>query len=119
VSIFSSKLQYLREAAGESQDQVAEAIDVSRVAYTRYENGLREPKASIAIKLAQHFNTTVERLFSDDEEGVVALQLPDMNLNLTNHEYSIILKYRLVSRDTQIAVCNVLGIEAENLAKAN
>ena len=119
MSIFSSKLQYLREAAGESQDQVAEAADVSRVAYTRYENGTREPKASIAIKLAQHFNTTVEKLFKDDEEGVVAFTIPDTGLYLSEHEESIIRSYRAASYDTKRAACSVLGVESENIEKAN
>ncbi len=119
MSIFSSKLQFLREAAGESQDQVAEAADISRVAYTRYENGSREPKASIAIKLAQHFNTSVEELFEDDEEGVVAMQVPDMGLHLTEHEKSIIRSYRVVSSAKQEIICDILHIDHQSISKAN
>jgi len=119
MSIFSSKLQFLREAAGESQDQVAEAVDISRVAYTRYENGAREPKASIAIKLAQHFNTTVEELFKDDKEGDVPMQLPAMSLNLSEHEKAIIRSYRALSSAKQEIICDILHIDCQAMQKAN
>lgn len=119
MSIFSSKLQYLREASGESQDQVAEAADISRVAYTRYENGSREPKASTAIKLAQHFNTTVEQLFKDDDEGAVALPMSDTSLRLSEHENSIIRSYRAAPATKQEAICDILHIDHPAMLKAN
>lgn len=59
-------LYQLRVDFGESQEQVADATNISRVAYTRYENGQREPKASYAIRLAQHFGVTVEYLYGDE-----------------------------------------------------
>lgn len=119
MSIFSSKLQFLREAAGESQDQVAEAADISRVAYTRYENGTREPKASTAIKLAQHFNTTVEQLFSDDEVSGVAMQLPDCHLRLSEHENNLIRSYRVAPLAKKEAICDILHIDRQAMQKAN
>lgn len=49
-----------------SQDQVAEALGISRVAYTRYENGSRVPKTDIAAKLSDYFGITVQELLSGD-----------------------------------------------------
>lgn len=57
----------LRSAADETQDQVSDAANVSRIAYFRYENDQREPKASIAIRLAQHFGVTVEYLYGVED----------------------------------------------------
>lgn len=119
MSIFSSKLQFLRETAGESQDQVAEAADISRVAYTRYENGTREPKASTAIKLAQHFNTTVEKLFNAEDENDSSIQLPDVSLRLSEHEKSIIRSYRAAQSSKQEAICDILHIDHPAMLKAN
>lgn len=70
-------LSRLRVQSGESQEQVADATDISRVAYTRYENGQREPKASCAIRLAQHFGVTVEALYGVERPPIIAPQLPE------------------------------------------
>lgn len=60
---FGQVLYNLRKQYNESQENVATAVDISTVAYTRYENDQREPKATIAIRLAQHFGVTVEFLY--------------------------------------------------------
>ncbi len=60
---FGQTLYTLRKHINESQEQVAAAVDISTVAYTRYENDQREPKASVVIRLAQHFGVTVESLY--------------------------------------------------------
>lgn len=60
---FGQVLYDLRKKSDESQENVATACDISTVAYTRYENDQREPKAGIAIRLAQHFGVTVEYLY--------------------------------------------------------
>ncbi len=52
----------LRTEAGESQEAVADAAGISRVAYTRYESNQREPKVSVAIALAKHFGVSAECL---------------------------------------------------------
>lgn len=59
----SQKLYELRMNSKESQEAVAKAVGISRVAYTRYENGSRRPEADIAIKLARHFGVTVDFLY--------------------------------------------------------
>ena len=77
-------LHDLRLQAGESQETVASDVGISRVAYTRYENGTRIPKANIAAALADHFGveismltgnpserTSSRLLLSDDEEQVI------------------------------------------------
>ena len=62
----SQMLFELRDACNESQEDVAEAVGITRVAYTRYENGQRKPETEIAIKSAQHFGVTVEQLYGYD-----------------------------------------------------
>lgn len=60
---FGRTLFDLRKKYDESQEQVAIAVDISTVAYTRYENDQREPKATVAVRLAQHFGVSVEYLY--------------------------------------------------------
>lgn len=45
-----------RKAKGLSQEEVAEAIEISPSTYSSYENGTRTPKPRIAKKIARIFN---------------------------------------------------------------
>lgn len=54
-----------------TQLQIAQVIHIHENAYQRYERGLVEPSVSMAIKIAQALNSTVEELFvlDDDQNG--------------------------------------------------
>lgn len=45
-----------RKAKGLSQEEVANAVDVSPSAYSGYENGTRKPKPRVAKALSRIFN---------------------------------------------------------------
>lgn len=60
-------LREIREAAGLTQGQLAEAIGVSRKTINTVENGVFVPSTVIALKLARALGCPVEELF----------QLPD------------------------------------------
>lgn len=55
------KLVELR--ADRSQDEVAEAVGISRSALSMYECGERVPRDEIKIKLAKYYKTSIESLF--------------------------------------------------------
>jgi len=56
-----------RKEAGLSQQELADAINVSRKTISTVETSRFTPSVIIALKIAQHFNTSVERLFLLDE----------------------------------------------------
>ena len=58
---FNEKLKILRGT--QTQEEVANAVGIKQCAYCLYEKGLRVPKDSIKVKLANYFNTTVQELF--------------------------------------------------------
>jgi len=60
-----SQLKKIRIKNGFTQQQIADMVGIDRTAYVRIENGIREPKVALAIKLAEYFHTTVEDLFSN------------------------------------------------------
>lgn len=93
MSTFSEMLYNLRINAKESQESVAEAIGVSRVAYTRYENGTREPKGITIVRIAHHFNVSTESLFMMDEPE----NTPDIS-QLNNDELQFIKDYRSLNK---------------------
>ena len=58
----------LRNKNNLTQDQVAEAVGISRVAYTRYENGSRVPKTEIAARLSEYFGISIKELLTGARE---------------------------------------------------
>jgi len=59
-------LKYLRKKKGATQNQIANAIGITRSALADYENGKSEPKASILNKLAEHYGINVHDLLNTD-----------------------------------------------------
>lgn len=56
-----------RKAAGLSQQELADAINVSRKTISTVETSRFTPSVIIALKIALQFNTSVENLFLLDE----------------------------------------------------
>lgn len=62
---FSEKLQKLRKDKGLSQEQLAELLDVSRQAVSKWESGQTYPEIDKLIKLSDLFNVTLDELVRD------------------------------------------------------
>jgi len=56
-----------RKEAGLSQQELADAINVSRKTISAVETNRFTPSVIIALKIAKHFNTSVESLFVLDK----------------------------------------------------
>jgi putative transcriptional regulator len=56
----------LRLAAGVSQRELAEALEVSRQTVNSIETGRYDPSLPLAIAIARHFRCTVEEIFHVD-----------------------------------------------------
>ena len=63
------KLIMLRKKAGWSQDDLAEKINISRQAISRWENGTALPDAQNVLQLSKLFNVTTDYLLNDDYES--------------------------------------------------
>ena len=57
----------MRTARGLSQQELAEAMGVSRQTINSIETGRYTPSLPLAISLARYFGTTVEEMFDADE----------------------------------------------------
>ncbi|MGP1365924.1 MAG: helix-turn-helix domain-containing protein [Schwartzia sp. (in: firmicutes)] len=62
------RLRTLREERGLSQEEVANAIGVSRVAYLKYESGENRPVRKLK-ELSRFFNVTTDYLLGNDTEA--------------------------------------------------
>ncbi|WP_404988409.1 helix-turn-helix transcriptional regulator [Clostridium culturomicium] len=59
-----NKLKLLREERALTQSEVAEAVRITTSYYGMLESGRRIPSLPIAIRLAKHFNLSVEKIFN-------------------------------------------------------
>lgn len=62
----SEKLQTLRKAAGLSQEQLAEQLNVTRQAVSKWETGEGKPDIDNLLPLARLLQTTVDYLLDDE-----------------------------------------------------
>ena len=61
------KLRQLREDAGISQKQLAEAIGVSQQSINKYENHNIEPDIETMIRIADYFDTSTDYLIGHSD----------------------------------------------------
>ncbi len=60
--ILSERLKELREENGLTQKQIAAKLEISSVAYLRYEKSQREPSLSMLAEIANIFNVSTDYL---------------------------------------------------------
>ena len=60
------RLKELRLKAGKTQNDIAKLLGVTRPAYTRYENGEREPDLNTIKALADYYQVSVDFLLGCD-----------------------------------------------------
>ena len=66
-NVFGERVLALRAAAGLTQQQVGEAIGMTKQAIKDIEKGRRQTTISKAVHMARFFNTTVEYLCGDTD----------------------------------------------------
>ena len=63
-----NRLEEIRRQRGIKQEELAEAMKVSRQTISTLENGTYNPSVILAIKLARYFEMKVEDIFIYEEE---------------------------------------------------
>ena len=61
-------LEELRKQRGIRQEDLAQALGVSRQTVISLENGKYNPSLSLAFKLARYFGLSIEDIFDDSDE---------------------------------------------------
>ena len=64
-----NRLEEIRKARGLRQEELADALEVSRQTSGSLENGRYNPSITLAFKLARYFGVTVEELFIYEEDA--------------------------------------------------
>ncbi|WP_033164290.1 helix-turn-helix transcriptional regulator [Clostridium sp. KNHs205] len=63
-----NRLEEIRKKQGIKQEELAEALEVSRQTIGSLENGRYNPSILLAFKIARYFNMTIEDMFIYEEE---------------------------------------------------
>lgn len=63
ASKIAERLKNLRAKKGKTQDEVAQAVGISRTAYENYEIGKRIPRDAIKMRIAEYYDTDIVTLF--------------------------------------------------------
>ncbi len=63
-----NRLEELRKARGIRQEELADALGVSRQTIGSLENGRYNPSILLAFRLARYFEMTIEDIFIYEEE---------------------------------------------------
>ena len=64
-----NRLEALRKARGIKQEELAEALEVSRQTIGSLENGRYNASLLLAHRIARYFGMTIEAVFLFDEDG--------------------------------------------------
>lgn len=64
-----NKLEEIRKQCGIRQEELAEALQVSRQTIGSLENGRYNPSIILAFKIANYFNMKIEEIFIYEEEN--------------------------------------------------
>ncbi|MHA4990452.1 helix-turn-helix domain-containing protein [Cetobacterium somerae] len=67
--IFGEKIQFQRKKSGITQEELSEAMEVSRQAIAKWEAGLSFPEVKKIIKLSYLFNVSIDYLLKDEIEN--------------------------------------------------
>ncbi len=104
--IFSDKLHQLRKKAGMSQEDLAEKLDVSRQAISRWELGSAMPDTSNLIRIADLFGVSVDYLLQDNycanKDSIVTKELTSKKQELNKKKR---IQYSIASISMAISSC--------------
>jgi len=64
-----NRLEELRRQRGIRQEDLAQALGVSRQTVISLEKGRYNPSLALAFRLARYFGTPIEEIFDDGDEG--------------------------------------------------
>lgn len=70
--VFAQRLKEAREERAMSMDDLANKIGISKGSIWKYEQGLREPKVSACIKIANALGVNFDWIIGDSEEKYIA-----------------------------------------------
>ena len=91
---FAKRLKELRLANGETQKDLANAIEVGRTTVSEYESGKIVPKQEGLLRISNHFNVSVDYLTGVSNERATRKQnTSDLDALLTTIHHILLDEY--------------------------
>ncbi|MBR1494305.1 MAG: helix-turn-helix transcriptional regulator [Acidaminococcaceae bacterium] len=98
AKVFALKFRQLRTDCKKTQDEIAEILDVTQQTVQIWEKGEHTPKIATLVKVARHFNVTVDWLLGIDSSPQIIEKYSD------NEKYLISLYRQLNIDDKDVFV---------------
>ncbi len=94
-NIVATNLKKLREAACYTQDEVAQALGITRSAYSNYESGERDAPYDVLEKVSDFFGCDMYVLFEDNENADAMILASAFRLDgLTDEDAIEIVRFK-------------------------
>lgn len=91
----ATNLKKLREAARYTQDEVAQALGITRSAYSNYESGEREAPYDVLEKVSDLFGCGMYVLFEENENADAMILASAFRLDgLTDEDAAEIVRFK-------------------------
>lgn len=91
----ATNLKKLREAARYTQDEVAQALGITRSAYSNYESGEREAPYDVLEKVSDLFGCDMYVLFEENEDADAMILASAFRLDgLTDEDAAEIVRFK-------------------------
>lgn len=91
----ATNLKKLREAARYTQDEVSQALGITRSAYSNYESGEREAPYDVLEKVSDLFGCDMYILFEENENADAMILVSAFRLDgLTDEDAAEIVRFK-------------------------
>ena len=106
------KIIKLRKTKGISQEELAEQLNVSRQAISRWENGSALPDAQNILQISKLFNVTTDYLLNDDYESDNDIPLVQTATQETKELFTKKKRMHLIAAIcfTISTFCSIMGV---------
>ena len=119
----AEKLRHYREACVLSQKQVADALNIERSTYTKYETGDTEPNLAAIVRLSAIYNVSPAELLPLEQADAAELDAvkdaakahADSPIyQLSKDERGLIARYRALSAENKKLAAQLIGNLSKN-----
>lgn len=108
--MLSEKIYTLRKKSGLSQEQLAEKLNVSRQAVSKWESGISMPESEKLILLSEFFGVSVDDLIKDKSKKT--------NYNTKTKDYTTIIGIMLsIAGVIGMLIWEILSITSSNVSQ--
>lgn len=106
-----TNIKLAREKSGKKQQECANEIGVTLRAWQGYEQGIREPKFEILIKIAELFNVTTDYLLGRPEAEPPTDPVEEFvsKTNMVSNEQAALKKWLKLDEKERKAVLDVMA----------